>query len=284
MGHPTLDAGAPPIEQTLRVFYDAHGLSAERFACRYASSCSAVCDRFVGACEAFIGSAYGADILPRLVFVSADPARDLSAGHPPDRAMSAVRTREESHRRPSSGSRDFPKQGHWYKTFQFAYRFFEAVTSHAGLPPVPFEEVNRYFAHTNSAKCKDLGRGTKQGNQRLFTNCSNFIASEVATLGADLLVTQGQRAKESIGRRARVIKTLRCEGHQEYRCDVINAGSKAMLWIAMNHPNARDGSYQTEVRVAWDWYLARAIEYLRRVQAPPFGAIGSESTESDPGD
>jgi hypothetical protein len=275
---PTLDASAAPIEHELRNFYETHGLSAERFRCKHAWSCSAVCTRFVGACEAFIGSAYNTGVVPRLVFVSADPARDLSAGHPPDRAMPAVRAREESRGRPISGSRDFPKRGHWYKTFQFAHRFFETVRVSAGQPPIPFAEVNRYFAHTNSAKCKDLAKGTAQGNQRLFANCSNYIASEVAALGADVVVTQGQRAKDSIARNVRILEAIRCDAHPAYRCDVIQVGSKSMLWIAMNHPNARDGSYQAEVRLAWDWYLVQGVNYMRRIQAPPFGAAGAIST------
>jgi hypothetical protein len=127
-----------------------------------------------------------------------------------------------------------------------------------------------------------LAKGTGQGNQRLFTNCSNFIASEVAALDADIVVTQGQRARESIARKVNVLETIGYETHPEYRCDVIQVGSKPMLWIAMNHPNARDGSYQAEVRLAWDWYLIRAVKYLRRLGAAPFSLGSPPAISSNP--
>jgi hypothetical protein len=186
--------------------------------------------------------------------------------------MPAVRAREESLPRPFTGSTDFRKQAHWYKTFQFAYEFFEAVTASAGLAPIPFAEVNRYFAHTNSAKCKDLEMGTPQGKRRLFTNCSEFIPGEVGALQPQLLVTQGRWATEAIERGANVLKRMTCESHQRYHCDVITIGSTTMLWIGMYHPNARFGAYQDEVQDAWDWYLGQAVAYMRLIGAPPFSA------------
>jgi hypothetical protein len=112
--------------------------------------------------------------------------------------------------------------------------------------------------------------GTPQGKRRLFKNCSNFIAGEVAALRAQLLVTQGQWAEDAIERDAHVLERIICESHQQYHCDIIRLGSITMLWIGMYHPNARFGLYQAEVGHAWDWYLGQAVEYMRRVEAPPF--------------
>ncbi len=265
-----------PFEAALREYYESQHLSAERFACRHAADCSAVCKRFVGACEAFIGSRYGRGAVPRLLFVSADPARDLSNGRPADRAMPVVRAREEAQARPITGGKAFPKQGHWYKTFHFAHGLLGAITSAAGGDLIAFAEVSRFLAHTNSAKCKDLEKRTSQGHARLFKNCRNYVPGEIAALRPHLLITQGRAARESLQSSARILTTHRFDRSKQYHCDVIGLHGVEMLWIAMNHPNARDGSYQAEIRDAWGWYCEQAVEYVRRVGAPPFDRVPSQ--------
>jgi hypothetical protein len=63
-----------------------------------------------------------------------------------------------------------------------------------GVSPFLFRDIHKYFAHTNSAKCKDADRKSGQGPPLVFNNCRKFIAPEIEPLRPDILVTQTRPA------------------------------------------------------------------------------------------
>lgn len=247
------------------------GIEAVDFRCPMAESCRAVCTDFVSAREAFVGSEYEKGTLPRVLFVSLDPARDLSNRDPSKRTMQAMREREESASRPSEGSKGFRRNSHWYQTHRFAHDLLCRVAASRGIAPPSFQNIHKYFAHTNSAKCKDAARGAAQGHARLFENCRQFIPEEVATLRPDVVITQGVRAREALSGAFTVLD--RQHSPMNYRYEIVEVTDRPVLKLGMYHPNARYGRYQKEVREAWEWYMQVGYTFLTQGQEglPPFG-------------
>jgi hypothetical protein len=254
------------ILSDLRAYYAKSGISATHFKCPMATTCRSACNDFISACEAFVGSEYETGRLPRILFISADPARDLSNRDPSRRALEFVRLREEREPRPQQGSRAFPRHAHWYQTFRFAHDLLNPLARAAGFGSIPFADTRKYFAHTNSAKCKDAAQGTDQGRDLLFRNCRQFIPGEVRALRPDAIITQGIRARDSIAGAFRVLATNVCPENPRYRYQVLNIEGKDVLKIEMSHPTARGGLYQREVREAWDWYMRVGRDFLLKTR------------------
>jgi hypothetical protein len=243
----------------LRAYYDRVGICAVDFRCPMAGSCRAVCGDFVSAREAFVGSEYETGTLPRVLFVSLDPAR--SDRDPSKRTMQAMRRREESASKPPEGTKGFRRGAHWYETHKFAHDLLGRFAASQNMPPPSFEDVHRYFAHTNSAKCKDLALGTEQGHQRLFHNCRQFVTEEVATMRPDIIVTQGVRARESLSGAFTVLDKQLAPVDSRYGYEIVKITDRPVLKLGMYHPNSR-GHYKKEVREAWDWYMQVGHAFL----------------------
>jgi hypothetical protein len=253
--------------EDLRRYYTTSGISAENFRCPMAQNCRSVCADFISACEAFVGSDYQKGTLPRLLFISLDPARDLSDRTPGLRALAAVRRREEQAYRPAGGGAGFEKQRHWWKTYKFAYDMLSPVADAMHVGPIPFSEIRRYFAHTNSAKCKDAGKGSKQGRDVLFRNCRRFIPGEVAALKPDLIVTQGGYARDSIAGKFPVKATRSLPENPQYGYQVIEVNGRSVMKFDMAHPTAWGAAYQREIDAAGSWYMAVGHEFLLSCRA-----------------
>jgi hypothetical protein len=248
--------------KALQKFYLDSGIAAEHFRCPMASSCRAACTDFISACEAFVGSQYELGTLPRLLFISSDTARDLSDRTPSLRALTAVRQREEKAKRPETGGVGFERQRHWWKTYKFAYDMLGPVAKALGVGAISFPDIRNYFAHTNSAKCKDAGRGSKQGQAVLFRNCRRFIAGEVGALQPDLIVTQGGHARDSIAGQFPIKASRSLPGHPQYRYQIVEIKGRPVLKFDMTHPTAWGGTYQLELDTAGGWYMAVGQDFL----------------------
>ena len=258
-------------------YYGAAGISALGFRCPMSARCSAVCADFITAREAFVGSEYELGTLPRLLFVSLDPSFDLAEGDPARRTLAAMRQWEESKVRSPGGGVGFPKMGHWYQTQKFAHELLLPV-ARARRRTLPFQEVHRYFAHTNSAKCKDAARGTCQGHRELFKNCRRFIPGEVEVLSPDVLVTQGAPARASLKGAFEVLSRAEAPNGGAYSYEVILVGGRQVLKYTMSHPCAwQGGRYPREVRDAWGWYMSVGHSFLLEGA----GALAAMGTRED---
>lgn len=244
-------------------YYRTNGIAAEDFRCPMAAGCRAVCGDFISAREAFVGSEYEKGTLPRVLFISLDPAKDLSDRDSAKRALKFMRQWEENSARPEQGSPGFRKGDHWYQTHKFAYDLLAPVASERGVTPFAFPHAHKYFAHTNSAKCKDASQGTNQGRAVLFRNCRQFIPGEVVNLLPDVIVTQGSLARESVAGAFRTVQQLFMPSSL-YRAAVVEVDSRPVLKFEMAHPKARAGRYQAEVREAWGWYMRIGHAFLSK--------------------
>src|ERR1700722_6024212 len=112
-------------------YYKGEGISAEAgyFTCRHAEVCRSACQDFIQPREAFVGSLYERCLLPRLLFISLDPATDE-----PDRSkrtLADVRHWEETECRPD----DLAKGRHWHETHELAHRILSAISQKCHKQP-----------------------------------------------------------------------------------------------------------------------------------------------------
>src|SRR4029450_4768902 len=101
---------------------------------------------------------------------------------PQKRTLQAMRESEPTPCTPG------PKGKHWYETHELAHRILEPIATARHRRSLPFDHVCQYFAHTNSAKCKNLAMGTRQGRSILFQNCRQFIRGDAEILRPDVSV------------------------------------------------------------------------------------------------
>jgi hypothetical protein len=246
----------------LRQYYVSHGISPIGFNCELQPTCRSACTAgLIQGKEAFVGSEYEKGTLPRVLFISLDPARDDSVGDPRQRTLDTVRVREES-----LDPTKLNKGRHWYQTHKYAFELLAPIAKGRGLEGFDLRGVTRFFAHTNSAKCKELGRGTPQGRNVLFENCRRFLPGEVSALRPNVIVTQGSLARIAIDGAFGVLRQERHPTSPRYRSTTVNIDGRPVLVYNMYHPTARGGLYQREVRAAWEWYMAIGHDFLSRLE------------------
>ena len=234
--------------EQLKQYYIEKGISAEHFSCHLKDGCSQGCeDRFVEATEAYLGSKYEENELPRVLFLSLDPGR----------AKFDIRTRVMSHEE-GCDPRKLEKETHWYETHELAWTFLRKFK-----PDLQFKNVCPYFAHTNSAKCCMNNRGMEMAKKILFNNCRGYIPSEIEVLDPDILITQGSPAKWAIEygfsnhREEISIDPDCCSYHR------IGINNKTVPWFHSTHPSPRNrNSYRFQKSACFEKWSEEAYQYL----------------------
>jgi hypothetical protein len=256
------------LEQ-LEKYYLKQRISAIAFNCENISECSAGCKPgdFVTAREAFVGSEYEKGTLPRLLFISLDASDEWPGPEPENRTLQAVRAEVESAKLTRRGT-------HWRETHELAHGILDSIATERLGHSLSIEQINRYFAHTNSAKCKDKSMGTRQGRPVLFKNCRPFIHGEVEILCPDILVTQGRWARESIRAAFRVLRQEWMPDHSDkYGYKVIEVAGRQVISFETAHQRAF-GLFWPEKEIAYPWYKQEALQFVRKFK--PWGTKLSE--------
>lgn len=252
----------------LRAYYRRHGICAEGFDCPHgrprAGSCRSISQDFVTAREAFVGSEYEKGTLPRVLFVSIDASSDSPGREPSRRTLEYMRYWEENGKSHPDGCNPerLPKNLHWYRTHEFAYGLLQAAAKRNRITPFHFRDIHKYFAHTNSAKCKDAARQTGQGPPLVFNNCRKFIAPEIELLRPDVLVTQGDWGHRSIAGSFSVTRRLVCDPLPEYDCEILKIANRPVLRFSLFHPRYF-GMFNKQRREAYSWYFVVADAFFR---------------------
>jgi len=239
----------------LKAFYKNEGISAVDFNCKFYQNCRSHCEnkrKFAKAREPYIGSKYGKGKIPRLLFLSLDPGE--SSRYSKKRTIEHMK-KGNLNFHPS----DIPKGRHWYVTHQFTWIVLDEFRKHSNVkldigctneklyfdPPEEIYKIMPYFAHTNSAKCCENNKNSKQANRNLFKNCRSFIADEIKIFNPNIIVTQGKLAQaaieEAIHTRAFVSKRKNNISKAsiikpDFMVLEINENVPA-LWIHHYHPN-----------------------------------------------
>jgi uracil-DNA glycosylase len=166
----------------------------------------------------FVGEKYGKDNVPKVLFISADPAHDYKNLHTIDDLR-----KEEN--RPHNGQ----KGKHWGETFALGKILTE-------------QRSDEYFAHTNAAKCCQNKENNKEADKRLFDNCRDFLKQELSVFKADIIVTQHRYAKLILDSYKKVLEPIILDVKnpkykiRELEIYAIDMNGKQTLFIPTDHP------------------------------------------------
>ncbi len=240
--------------EKLNEFYESHGISPVDFRCKKRQCCSANSPDFTEAKASFVGPLYEkGTALPRLLFLSMDPG--CSNPNPQERTTEAVRkwTLE-------CVVAELPKNQHWYLTHEMAVELLRQFE-----PELTVADTPQYFAHVNSAKCCQNKPGNKGADATLFKNCRPFVPGELCILKPDVIVTQGNPAKEAICCSFHVRKhdVRKMEGaHYETGLIELEPNGKTSLWLHTYHPSYYKGFYPQRAH-CWPLYAKRVGRFWR---------------------
>jgi len=247
----------------LQKYYQQQGICAVGFRCPNQGRCKEVLADFVTAREAFVGSEYEKGTLPRILFVSLDAESEKPGRAPALRTLAAMRDWEEG----QCDADALNKGRHWYKTHKLAFDILGPIARERVGLSISFRDIHRYFAHTNSAKCKDALAGSGQGPDLVFANCRRFIPGEVQLLLPDVLIGQGVKAREAIGDAFPIARPrVSHPRNDRYFVDVVTIAHRPVLRMCLTHPGGRN-AHRAEMAEAYDWYVRTALSFLRE-QAP----------------
>jgi len=211
------------ILKSLETYYQHKGISPLDFHCRHWKECSAGNRGITKAQGAFVGTHYGKGDIPRLLFLSLDPAN--SKKEPEQRTVEFVRYFVEHECKVDEQN----KSRHWYQTHNLAYILLKKFR-----PDIEISNSHLYFAHVNSVKCSMNNKDHSQAKPKIFRNCREYIGGEIAILKPDILVTQGKLARAAI----ETILEISPEAKDTQACSYkwISIGDKKTLWFHTHHP------------------------------------------------
>ena len=230
----------------LEAYYRDEGILATSFTCPFQKECSGGSEAFTGPKSAFVSSGYERGDLPRLLFLSLDSGSGEESAE--DRLPGAVRaTLEEKDKLPKT------RHLHWYRTYELAWYILRQFR------PLEREQVNRYFAHANAAKCCQNKPGGSQADRRLFMNCRGYLAGELRILRPDILVTQGDWAKSGM------ISIVEIQEQIDKFACIVRFDGRAVFWLHTYHPR-RFGDFYAQRRggEGWEKYSRQIKDFVDR--------------------
>jgi hypothetical protein len=244
--------------QRLQKYYESKGISAQNFRCPYEDNCKANSPNFIEATEAYVGSKYGYGKLPRLLFITAGPGGNLDWSTR-KRTVNGIRELWAK-----CDTTEAKKGKWWYRTNELALAILENFEHSLDM-----KQVKHYFAYTDSEKCSQNKKDARQNDNTLFKNCAQFLPEEVAILSPDIVVTQGNKARDMIQGAIKDNIFEKCDPH-----DYVSKGKRipskikaikvkgkvkgsVMLWIDTVHPTER-GLSNFERYKNWDAYSANS--------------------------
>ena len=216
--------------QKLKRYYKDHKIYANGFNCPYKEKCKSVCTKgfkFTEAKSAYVGKEYEKDIFPRLLFISLDSGAEYNEAE--KRTLEGVRKWEED-----IVFQELHRNKHWFLTHELAYKIMKKFKPELGSN---IEKIKPFFAHTNSAKCCMNKKDKSQADKILFKNCREFIPGEVRILNPDIIITQGQKACDSINNKFELINKIKTPGIDQ-KSYILEINNKRVVWIHTYHPHA----------------------------------------------
>jgi hypothetical protein len=238
------------IVDEIKKYYEDNEISPMNFKCKHLKCCKRNCENFTEAREPYIGERYeNENDVPKLLFLS------LDSGHGEDereaRTIEAMRSYEEMHGFIEASKH---KQRHWYRTYELAFTLLRQFK-----PEIPFQDVHRYFSHTNSAKCCLNNERNAQADYMLFKNCRGYIAGEIEIFKPDILITQGNMALCAV----EPYFDVSVHGDQKkcgYSILKLKCGHQ-VLWFHTYHPRYF-GGFNRQRRECWSAWVKTATQFI----------------------
>ncbi len=237
----------------LERYYARNGILSTSFTCEFKNDCKGDCEAFTGPKSAFVSSGYAKNSMPRLLFLSLDSGSGEKNAE--KRLPGSVRQYEEFDRNFDR----LPHGKHWYRTHELAWYIFKKFN-----PQIRREEVRKFFAHANSAKCCMNKKKRKKADKKLFKNCKQYLNGELAILAPEILVTQGDEAKLAIQSIHKgIVKRI------DKFASIIMLNDKKIFWLHTYHPSCYGHFYpqlnfdETKtVAIGWESYASKIHDFV----------------------
>ncbi|MBN2836163.1 MAG: hypothetical protein JXR48_14485 [Candidatus Delongbacteria bacterium] len=141
------------------------------------------------------------------------------------------------------------KGKHWFQTFNLSCLILEPFL-HDLIKSE--NEVKPFIVHANSAKCNQGKKGRKQADNILFENCREYVLEELPLYKPDVIVSQGNKAWDAIGKadgEHKVIDTLSIEYEHNSKTVKMNIfirdmNGRKFMHIPMFHPSYFRGYWE----------------------------------------
>lgn len=278
-----------PMLDVLNNYYHKQGIHPMYFRCCSREVCAYDVPVFTEAKSTFVGTRYedGSGGC-RLLFLGLDAGEGKEWPCREQRTPEAIRGKIES---------DPPGENpHWWGTLRFALRILsrfdrglgelwnELDLSHGDCrkwgttllrqkKTAFLKLVTPSFAHVNAARCSVNAEGNKQAKEVLYLNCHRYLCGEIQALAPDVIVTQGDRAKDGLLCCVQGIENgSKCQDECNQPpckpcnkvCKVVRLGNRKVLWISTYHPAQQAGLFKKEGGPSWNCYAAAAVEFIKR--------------------
>lgn len=265
--------GMVGLKDAIKDYYKRNHIepnSYRRFECPDKELCRDGCKTLTTGNEPFIGSRYERRVRPRLLIFSAEPA----GGDPQNANGRTVEGHAawESEEKQKMKKTGLHPRSHWFKTAQTAVWVFEVIKTRKPSQWVwdaacrsEFPAVAPYWAHTNSGKCSQNLPGGHTASAVLFENCKKYIGREIRILDPDIIVTQGQRAREALEAAIEWKELEPRRSAQSYEtgsCHVLIMPGHPVLWIVMPHPNAQNNVWYGLIKKRSPYSASRIISHV----------------------
>lgn len=236
-----------PMLSALTAYYREQRILSTAFTCPYQDRCKGDCASFTGPKSAFVPEGYERHDLPRVLILSSDSG----SGAPKEESGLPEAVRREH------GCRQYKPTYHgyhWYRTHELAWYILRRLDPDDALK---IHDVNRFFAHTNAAKCSVNNPNRREAENTLFQNCRPYLRGELEILQPDILVTQGAKARDAVNE---LFQTSRIDmahfssytqkieesdriwleryASPKYILEIKNLTNRTVFWLRTVHPTA----------------------------------------------
>lgn len=252
--------------QRLSDFYYENGIHPLNFNCRHEEECKSHAYNGVmtEAKMSMVGNEYGTKY-PRIVVVSLDPP----SGNNGPFTESEHRTTEyitKTHEKDNySINRPNP---HWAMT-QIIVKDILLLWGYESIPNAsvvkesyagrPIDNVSRFFAHVNIAKCSMNNPYRGQAHKKVLENCGNsYLINELSILTPDILILQGEDANILF---CKLICKEFINNLELPSAKVLMLNDKRFLWLPMIHPTRNIDTTRSQ----WGFYINKILEYKKNI-------------------
>ncbi|MCX6230917.1 MAG: hypothetical protein NTZ33_05185 [Bacteroidetes bacterium] len=209
----------------------------------------------------YIGREYGNNPqIPNLLFIS------LDSGNPgTENNIEEIRNSVENNP-PRLNPGEYAVR-HWNQTFEIASFFLDKYINES-IKKENFY-TDKYFAHTNSAKCSQNKKHRAQADNRLFDNCREFVVSEIPLFNADIIITQGNKACDCLSQFKKigepiVLETIHNGKEVKFPIYVREINNKKTIHIPMYHPSYYKGYWGQ--KTAFTNNLKKIVDIIQNIK------------------
>jgi hypothetical protein len=242
-------AGIEELTARLDSLYEGFGIHPSDFRCGHYAQCSDGIEGFTPARMPSVGTRYLDEATPRIAVLSLDSG---SGEKDEDKRLVRIQTKEDGLRH---------RNKHWYLTHEMVSSL---LSSFGEFTP---EEAAEHFIHLNSVKCSANLPGRKQAPWHMFMNCRWYLPDEVRAVAPEVILTQGDKARNALWGAFPAVRVLSHEcSHESHRCwaRIIRIdGIGEVLLLHTYHPNQRGGLYRKSLSGYQSCYPAWVEEFAR---------------------